>query len=91
MRWCEFRLSRESLTARRQGFVTWLGVCPEEVPPADLVRHAGVQHKLTKDTFTRLVESIVDEWIRTGMKDIPDFKKKFGMPLEAVVREVDGE
>ena len=48
--------------------------------------HRGVEHKLTKDRFTRLVESIVTKLIAEGALDITDFRDGLGMPLE----DVDG-
>ena len=53
-----------------------------------VLQHKAVEHKLTKDRVTRLVDSIVTEWIGEGAMDIMDFQNSLGIRLEDVVRMV---
>ena len=61
---------------------------PKENDQVYLWQYNGVEHKLTKDTFNRLVESIVDEWISNGAKDITDFQNKLGIKVVRLVQRL---
>ena len=52
-----------------------------------LWHHKAVEHKLTKDRVTLLVDSIA-EWMSEGVTDIMDFQNSLGMRLEDVIRMV---
>ena len=63
---------------------------PKDNDEVYLWPHRGVEHKLKKDRFTRLVESIVTKLIAEGALDITDFRGGLGMPLEDVVTMMEG-
>ena len=61
---------------------------PKENDQVHIWKHLGVEHKLSKDTVTRLVASIVTEWIREGVQDITEVQ--YSMDIEDVVNLVRG-